>query len=166
MSIKVVSFIEVHNGVGWEHYSSISFECHNLGGDVRQPFRDKNYNLFGWIADVKNYSKVTPFTHTKTLPDNLSTIVSNNIKKNCLHTFFFTRELLRVDYSQIVEDRRKLIYSKGDYTVDKGKGFKMKLSDYLGVDVMNTIDKMKEHFEKTTALTRIIMQFGRVVKLV
>jgi hypothetical protein len=93
----------------------------------------RSYRLFGWLAGVRNYSRVGPLVEPRGLPEGYE-------NKGCLGDHHFTwytlAELLAVDYNQIVEDRRVIVQYvnviDGGCTTDSGDGEKMTLKEFLG----------------------------------
>ncbi len=145
------------------------------------PWDGRHYGLFGWLAGVRNYSGVTPYSEPRGLPDdfdaeeheaygeklhrqhladtgehdwNLSRSVGDHS-----FTWFTVDELLAVDYDQLVEDRRVtreiapgLI--SGGVTGEPGEGQKMTLREFLPDYYFKDLEIMKKR-----GAARIIVGF-------
>ena len=68
------------------------------------PFDWRSYSMFGFLADVRNYSCVPPIAEPRGLPDDL---VSDPMWEDVSGASWLTvRELSDFDYDQTFEDRR------------------------------------------------------------
>lgn len=127
MGTDIFVFGEKRNSEGlWEYV-----EC---------DYAVRHYGLFGWLADVRNYSRIKPLYPMRYFPENCS----NEIKDNCenLHsiTYYSLQELLDVDYSQIITDQR-----------GPGEDEKRTLRDFLGIEWFKFLDELKDkHVERIT----------------
>lgn len=155
MGVDITSYIEVKEKGEWvlfreplfkkgknEQFDSLSTE--------KSPFINRNYSFFGWLADIKNYSAVTPLDEPRGLPKDLSPELMGEYEVHCAYlktfTYFTLAELFSVDYDSIVEDRRALIDGNGGCTAEAGEGKMMTLRDFLGKDVMRRLKIMKKRF--------------------
>lgn len=97
-------------------------------------FDFQDYEVFAWLADVRNYSAITPLSNPRGIPEDIVQKVNSPTfnpvsilycETHCSkqevyvaelfhrypeslshHTWFTVQELLDVDYDQIVENRR------------------------------------------------------------
>lgn len=73
-------------------------------------FGCRTYAVFGFLANVRNYSAVPPIAAPRGLPDDLSQSIREiyEASRNYVHTpsWLLASELLNFDYDQPVEDRR------------------------------------------------------------
>ena len=80
------------------------------------PFDDRCYNIFGFLADVRNYSDVKPISQPRGVPED-----SPAYKKEFFDYYYdfhsgswlSVEELSNYDYDQIMEDKR--VTRKTDY---------------------------------------------------
>ena len=97
------------------------------------PFEDgRSYALFGWLAGVRNYSAVTPLSKPRGLPPD--TVAPREMFEDYYHSASYVTldELLRFDYSQMMEDRRVTINGNGGCTAEPGGGVRMTYAVFLG----------------------------------
>lgn len=104
-------------------------------------FDNRCYSLFGWLADVRNYSEVPPLDQPRGLPKDVSEGVGALAEEwrgdGHSHSYFTAEELLAVDYEKVVEDRR---YTQevapnlfnGAATCEPGKGEMKTLREHIG----------------------------------
>lgn len=97
-------------------------------------FDFQDYEVFAWLADVRNYSAITPLSKPRGIPEDIvqkvnsptfkpvsilysethrskqevyvSELFEQYAESVSHHTWFTVQELLDVDYDQIVENRR------------------------------------------------------------
>ena len=168
MGCDIHSRAEVFNGTLWEPVGAVfpltkwERECHKASYS-EQPFRSRNYALFGWLAGVRNYSAVTPIAAPRGIPkdSDFAEIFGGDYYLGD-HSFSWVSlaELNAVDYDASVEDRRvgrqisERLYD-GACTAEKGGGRLMPLREFLGTDyfdvlgVLNTLgepDKVRVVF--------------------
>jgi hypothetical protein len=115
---------------------------------VRHPyefFDDRNYRLFGWLADVRNYSAVRPISLPRGLPlDHGLELPPDEFEYFHSWSWLTSSELAEVDYDQFVEDRRTTViapqgWRDGSATCEAGLGEFMLLRQFLGKVAMDDI---------------------------
>ena len=112
---------------------------------------EQNYRLFGWLADVRNYSAVTPIAARRGLPEDVTDYVKTryrNMLSNHSASWASMEELRAVDYEQVVEDRREHRevapnHVKGSFTCAVGEGEKSTLREFLGEEYFEALDRMQ-----------------------
>lgn len=124
-----------------------------------------SYRLFGFLADVRNYSAVEPISQPRGLPAGIELPASDSdgLDEAWLgehdHSWLLLSELQGIDFDRIVEDRRTsgmvngLRY--GNLTAPVGEGVKMTLREFLGTEFFDELDRL----EKAGA-ERIVFGFG------
>ncbi len=125
-----------------------------------------DYRLFGFLADVRNYSAVKPISQPRGLPlgvelpaDDDDELPNEDWLGEHDYSWLLLSELLAVDYDRIVEDRRTtgvvngLRY--GNLTSQPGMGVKMTLREFLGPGFFREIDRLKQ-----AGVERIVFGFG------
>jgi hypothetical protein len=113
------------------------------------PFDWRSYGMYGFLADVRNYSKVPPLAPPRGVPEDSP---RNDDDRQGLgdHSFSWLslEELLSFNYDAIFEDRRvtrqidhNLI--SGAVTADQGEGEQVSFRDFLGEAFFNDLEKLK-----------------------
>jgi hypothetical protein len=101
---------------------------------------DRNYSAFGWVNDVRNYAAVEPRFADRGPSKTLDKKDLEQLKYECWggveaeypSTHFTVKELLEVNYNEVVENRRCMIDGNGGVTCAPGEGKKMRLYEFLG----------------------------------
>ncbi|WP_431113302.1 hypothetical protein [Variovorax paradoxus] len=130
MGCDIHAFCERSDSDGkWEYLPSVQvFDC-------------RSYALFGWLADVRNYSDIEPVAAPRGLPEDVSSSIKAEYGEEDgeAHgaSWLTPEELLAVDYDRVVEDRRYIGrvaegYLSGTLTAEPGKGTEMSLRQFLG----------------------------------
>lgn len=101
-------------------------------------FDVRSYVLFGFLADIRNYSAITPISQPRGLPEWFKV---NEEDTWDYHSFSWLtlEELESYNYDQIVEDRR----CDNGCTCPPGQGEKMTLREFLGEWYFEELAKMK-----------------------
>lgn len=133
MGADIHSFVEIRKDGKWELFDGEVFEDY---GDSRtsEPFGRRSYSVFGFLADVRNYSHCPVICDPKGLPDDSEWLnqpskyayetnpMNGEVipyseretnKQNIIndmnyhsHSWLTLKELLDFDYSKTLEDRR------------------------------------------------------------
>jgi len=124
--------------------------CKKDFGD--EPLSNRNYSLFGWLADVRNYSAVTPISDPRGVPNGISEDARKEIEywgiDGHSHSWLTLKELLEYDYDQVIEDRRVTreiapnVFD-GGATADKGEGEQTTVREHIGEELFDAIEIMK-----------------------
>jgi hypothetical protein len=115
------------------------------------PFDWRSYAMFGWFADVRNYSDVPPLSDERGLPDD----VSDSVRTEHMgwggdaHTasWMSVEELTAFNYDQPVEDRRVMVQLaenvvSGAGTSDHGGGEMTTYREFLGPAFFRDLDAL------------------------
>jgi hypothetical protein len=116
------------------------------------PFEDRSYRLFGFLANVRNYSGVTPISEPRGLPEDISDTSSEYFARwGCdIHScsWLMVKELLEFDYEQFTEDRRVTRQvgncMDGGCTCKPGEGKKMTYREFLGEWYFKHLGQLQE----------------------
>jgi len=118
-----------------------------------EPFDWRSYGLYGWLADVRNYSGLTPISKPRGFPSDASFEVKDDYETwDCdAHSasWLSVAELLAFDYDAPCEDRRVSrqigpnLWSGGE-TCAPGEGEQTTYREFLGESFFNELDKLKE----------------------
>lgn len=123
-----------------------------------EPFDWRSYGMFGFLADVRNYSAVPPIAQPRGLPPD---IVRSNPNFYGEHdddyngfgdhsfSWLSVEELLAFDYDQPLEDRRVTRQTApnlwdGGCTAEPGGGKMTTYREFLGESFFRDLDRLKE----------------------
>ncbi len=115
MGCDIESYVEIKKKDTWEkvgdYFSLFESEKKLFKKDkIDMPFRNRNYSLFGFLADVRNYDQSTPLSPPKGLPLDISKDVFYKFQEwendNFAASFFTLKELLDFDYEQKFWNKR------------------------------------------------------------
>ena len=141
MGCDIHAFAEKQAGERWIRVRGIS------------PFDWRSYGLFGFLADIRNYSAVPPIAPRRELPRDVSEAVQDEYERwsGDAHsaTWLSVAELLVFDYDQEFEDRRYTRqegpnFFNGGATCEPGQGKKTTYREFLGPAFFKDLDKLKE----------------------
>lgn len=118
MGCDITMFVErrVAGGSAWEYVAPFllgdEYDVKTRGESYhRPPFNWRSYGLFGFLADVRNYSEVPPISQARGVPDNVSEHVRREYGDD-LSTVYHSSswlsltELVKHDYDQKFSDMR------------------------------------------------------------
>ena len=137
MGCDIHAYVEVKRGDNWE----LADETWLADG--------RSYGIFGFLADVRNYSHVPPISEARGLPDDVSSAVDcDEYGGNHSHSWLMLRELMEHDYDQVFWDRRvtKQIgpnHWDGAALAEEGEGKHVTLREFLGPWYFNELEKLK-----------------------
>lgn len=121
-------------------------------------FSSRSYRVFGWLADVRNYAAIQPLDTPRGWPTNLEDLEERANTDLHSHTWFPLKELLYVDYSQLVENRRVMKDGNGGHTCSEGDGEITTLRQFLGAQYFADLEGLKGlHFNPFNV--RILIAF-------
>lgn len=130
-----------------------------------QPFNYRAYGMFGFLANVRNYSQSPSISSRRGVPPDFTVPA---VEWDDFHsmTWVGLDELVAVDYNTAFEDRRKAIPIPGTNLVDgasvvpEGEGQLVSLFDFLGDSFFQDLEMLKRiHFASKLAPVRIVMGF-------
>jgi hypothetical protein len=140
MGCDIHTYIEVQDGTGqWRH----------APGD--ELFGRRSYGVFGFLADVRNYSAVTPIAEPRGLPEDVSFGVTHEHAEweGDAHTesWLSARELVDFDYEQEMNDRRITRQTgpnswNGGITGEPEEGTVMPYREFLGQAFLDDVAKL------------------------
>ncbi len=117
-----------------------------------QPITSRNYGLFGWLADVRNYSRVPAISQPRGVPNDVSKEVAKEINEwdgdGHSHSWLLLSEMINVDYEAVFWDRRVTkeilpgVFS-GAALADDGEGEIVTLKNHLGREYFESLDVLK-----------------------
>lgn len=119
---------------------------------IPEPFDHRNYGVFGFLADVRNYSEVPPLAPRRGLPAD----ASEAVKEDCeswsgdghSHSWLSLGELLAFNYDATFEDRRvtrqvAVNAWDGGCTAEPGGGRQTTFRAFLGPNFFKELDRLK-----------------------
>lgn len=157
MGCDIHSFAEVRKDGKWEKVSDVfpldGYDKEYYGKDFGcWPFTWRSYDLFGWLADVRNCSRVPPISQPRGLPDDVSLEIKRESDDWGLdghsRSWLSLAELLAVDYEQVFWDRRvaKRIAGRGWYSAalaEEGEGRHITLREHLSPTYFSVLEVLK-----------------------
>ena len=136
MGCDLHGFVERKNEEGqWEYVPGFA------------PFDWRSYGLYGWLANVRNYSAVPPIAKPRGLPVDVCAYLRTEYTEDsdCHSASWVSlEELLEFDYDAVVEDRRVSTKHTGAATCAPGEGVTMPYREFLGKDFFTELEKLKE----------------------
>jgi len=112
MGCDIHSYVEVKRNGQWEKVGNIFRGYYDEDELIDEPFYYRSYGLFGFLADVRNYSVVPVISQPKGIPSDISTEVKKELEEwdsdahslSCLTL----KELLDFNYDQKFIDMRAI----------------------------------------------------------
>ncbi len=120
-------------------YAMLFDEGDEFNEPTAEPFDWRNYGMFAFLADVRNYSHIPPISAPRGLPSDLGVTDPNQLEDYFGdHSFSWLGldELLAFDYDQTFEDRRTT--SAAD--TGPGNGKKTTYRKFLGPTFFRDLD--------------------------
>jgi hypothetical protein len=116
------------------------------------PFDWRSYGLYAFLADVRNYSKVTPISPRRGIPNDASASVKASYEAWDLDahsaSWLSIAELDAFNYDAATEDRRvgKQVtpnFYDGSWTAPAGEGRATTYREFLGEDYFDELARLK-----------------------
>jgi hypothetical protein len=103
--------------------------------------------MYGFLADVRNYSAIPPITPQRGLPHDVAGGDDADLGKHS-HSWLSLSELLAFDYDAPVEDRRIRVQLAPDFwsgagTAEPGGGEMTTYRGFLGEEFFADLEKLK-----------------------
>lgn len=112
------------------------------------PFDWRSYGMYGFFADVRNYSAVPPIAERRGIPEDVSTTVAEDYEHWDMDahsaSWLSVDELAAFDYDAPVEDRRVMIDNNGGRTTPPGGGEMTTYREFLGEQFQEEIRRLKD----------------------
>ena len=109
----------------------------------------RSYSLFGFLANVRNYSDVPHISEQRDIPDDISVDTKSGLEywsdDAHSHSWLSAKELLDFNYDVIIEDRRCTINNDGGNICPPGDGEKMTFREFLGKAFFDELENIKKH---------------------
>lgn len=151
MGCDIHSFAERKVGDRWELITERFFDVDDFA--TAEPFGWRSYGTFGFLADVRNYSDVTPIAERRGWPQDASAAAAEEHKRwagDAHSASWLTVEELRTfNYDQPMEDRRvsrqigENMWS-GGCTAEPGCGTVTTYRDFLGDAFFRDLEILNE----------------------
>lgn len=154
MGCDIHSAVEVRDSDGkwrWDDRAVFPDDLRD-GQFTNAPFDWRSYGMFGFLANVRNYSRVPPLADARGLPDDLSPALADEESEPWLgdhsHSWLGLNELLAFDYDQTFEDRRTTKQTgpnswDGAALADKGEGRITTFREFLGSGFFAELERLK-----------------------
>ena len=112
------------------------------------PFDWRNYGMFGFFADVRNYSRCETLSELKGIPDNATIEVKKEYEDwdSDAHSasFLTLKELLDFDYDKEFWNRRIMRNGNGAALAEEGEGEMVTYRDFLGNSYFQHLKELKQ----------------------
>lgn len=110
------------------------------------PFGWRSYGMFGFLADVRNYSAVPPIAAQRGLPEDFDP-EAHDVGDHS-YSWLTVEELLAFDYDQPLEDRRVTRQTStgiwnGGHTAEPGGGEMTTFRAFLGQCFFDDLEQLK-----------------------
>jgi len=111
------------------------------------PFNWRQYGMYGFLADVRNYHAIPPISLPRGVPEDSSFDYDDYYYHS--GSWLSMQELLDFNYEQIIEDRRCTVQTgpnswNGGATCRKGQGTEMSYKEFLGKAFFKDLEFLKE----------------------
>jgi hypothetical protein len=110
MGTDISSYVEIHRDGRWIVPSEVRFKPIDEYEDGSAPFQGRDYGLFGFLADVRNYAECPTITPCRGLPDDVSDEVAKKYDSQSEFVFgtswLTLAELLAYDYDRTFVNQR------------------------------------------------------------
>jgi hypothetical protein len=113
-------------------------------------FEGRQYGKFGFLADVRNYSAVTPIAPLRGIPHDTDPSFIRGYEEAAAigdrhsASWLTVSELEAFDYSAMMEDRRCAIGGDGGNTCEPGHGKRMTYREFLDTtDFFESLEALK-----------------------
>lgn len=112
------------------------------------PFKHRNYSVFGFLADVRNYSAVPPISQPRGVPPDIN-YSEDDVDYIGDHSFSWlsVAELVAFNYDVLLEDRRVTRqigpnFWDGGATADQGGGRMITFRKFLEESFFNDLERL------------------------
>jgi hypothetical protein len=149
MGSDIYTYVEVRTGGQWAYAYGFDFDAGEATTDG--PFGWRNYGMFGFLADVRNYSHSPVIAQPRGVPDDLSEETHTAYDRwdgDVYSASWLTvAELLAYNYDQIFWDRRVTKQRPDDVfdgaaLAEEGEGRQVTLREFLGPAFFADLDTM------------------------
>jgi len=114
------------------------------------PFHWRSYGMFGFLANVRNYSAVPFLSEPRGLPEDIDDqyLDYDNLLGEHSFSWLSIEELINFDYDQEFEDRRYTRqvserFWSGSETCQPGEGSKTTYREFLGENFFEDLKKLQ-----------------------
>lgn len=162
MGCDIHSQVELYRDGAWVPFTERIFPMQMVwGGNThsQEPFDVRNYGMFGFLANVRDYSHVPPLSDPRGLPDDANADWKSRREDGYYHSFswFLLSELLAFDYDSTFEDLRYFDGRSGAAIHEPGSGEIVTFRKFLGDPFFRDLEIMKGLGDPT--LTRVLICF-------
>lgn len=133
MGCDIYEYVEKFDGVEWQATEFI------FVGDYRC------YELFGMMANVRNYACVPFISQPRGMPRDTSEQTRNELL-GCRHSYSYLmlRELVEYDYDQVFWNRRVTKNGYGEALAEEGEGVHETVRECLGEWYFKRLELLKD----------------------
>ena len=140
MGCDIHTWVEVRQEGEWHRVEKAIFP--GWREPSKEPFDCRNYGVFGFLADVRNYSCVVPLDQPRGWPPSFGKEWEFGDLHSC--SWFLLSELLAVDYEQLILDWRVMRDGNGAAKArSREEAKEIKLGEFLGDTYMKSLEALK-----------------------
>jgi hypothetical protein len=161
MGCDIHIYVEQQTDEGWERVEWPNADRENY---IFGPFDWRSYGVFGFLANVRNYSEVPPLAEPRGLPDDASASLREECDDSDYHSrsWLTVDELAAFDYDETFEDRRVTVQVgpnsfDGGATAEPGGGTATTFREFLGASFIHDLDVLRGMNEARP--TRVVFWF-------
>jgi len=148
MGCNIHAYIEIKKEDNWDSLSEPIFKLDHYDkkapGETHTvtPFKYRNYGLFGFLADVRNYSCIPPIVTRRGVPESPSMEFAREYERG-RHSFSWiaASELLSFNYDASFEDRRDM--NGNSDTLAEGEGVIVTYREFLGARYFDDLEAIR-----------------------
>jgi len=154
MGCDIHAFVEIKKGDNWESLKEPVFKLdeydRNATGTTHtvKLFNFRNYGLFGFLANVRNYSCIPPIAARRGMPESPGIEIAREYER-ARHSFSWVaaNELLSFNYDASFEDRRDM--DGNSDTLPEGQGVIVTYREFLGSRFFDDLEAIRRLGEPT-----------------
>jgi hypothetical protein len=150
MGVDIYSFAEVRQDGRWK-----------AAGEAREPFEFRSYAVYGFLADVRNYSHSPVIAEPRGLPEDVDLHgddLAYWLESYHSASWLTLAELQAYDYEQVFWGRRITRGNNGAALAEEGEGEHLTLRDFLGESYFRELDQLAKLGDPEDV--RVVFAFG------
>ena len=113
--------------------------------EAGDPFAWRNYGMFGFLANVRNYSRVPVISEARGIPEDACDEIRRESEWVDAHSrsWLGLRELLEYDYDREFWDQRVMRNGNGAARAEPGEGRTLTIREFLGEGFFDDLARLE-----------------------